>query len=449
MPQDAFKYLFDLALILISTKVFGLFTRRIHLPQVVGALLAGLIFGPAGLGILQETEFLTHLSEIGVIVMMFSAGMETDVKDLKNSGKAGFVVALIGVIIPLAGGTLLGMFFTPEGASSTSMIENVFIGTILTATSVSITVETLTELGKLNCKVGNTILAAALIDDVLGLIVLTIVTSLGGGDENIGFVLLKILLFFIFVGLVALLGRKFFTWYENRTSRNLRRYPILAFVLCLGMAYLAEEVFGVSDIIGAFAAGMIIGSTPKSEYVASKFSPLSYLLLTPIFFANIGIKVVLPDMTTSLIIFTVLLIVIAIATKLIGCGLGAKLVKFTNKESFQVGIGMVCRGEVALIVANKGVAMGIMPPLFFGPIIIMIVACTIFTPIALKLAFRDKDKPAVALKSADGQVIQECEPESPIAKRLEKKRMLDELTHQELDKFYIAEKESGEKDKKS
>ncbi len=439
MPEDAYKYLFDLALILISTKIFGLFTRRAHLPQVVGALIAGLIFGPIGFGLLHETDFLTQLSEIGVIVMMFTAGMETDIKDLKNTGKAGFVVALIGVIVPLGGGTLLGMLFTPEGAASTSMIENIFIGTILTATSVSITVETLTELGKLNCKVGNTILAAALIDDVLGLIVLTVVTSFGGGEENIGIVLLKILLFFVFVALVALLGRKFFTWYEGRTKRNLRRYPILAFVVCLIMAYLAEEVFGVSDIIGAFSAGMIIGSTPKSEYVASKFAPLSYLLLTPIFFANIGIKVVIPDMTVSLVIFTVLLIIIAIVTKLIGCGFGAKIMKFTNKESVQVGIGMVCRGEVALIVANKGVAMGIMPPLFFGPIIIMIVACTIFTPIALKMAFREKNKPAV-LVGANGEVIQECEPESPITKRLEKKRKLEELSHHEMEKLYMEEK---------
>lgn len=449
MPEDSYRYLFDLALILISTKVFGLFTKRIHLPQVVGALLAGLVFGPAGFGILHASDFLTTMSEIGVIVLMFTAGMHTDVKELKNSGKAGFIVALIGVIVPLAGGTLLGMLYTPEGSNDVTLIQHIFIGTILTATSVSITVETLTEMGKLNCKVGNTILAAALIDDVLGLIVLTVVTSVGAGTGGIGIVLLKILLFFVFVGIVAVLASRFFTWYENRTKRNLRRYPVLAFVLCLVMAYVAEEVFGVSDIIGAFAAGVIIGSTPKSEYVSSKFSPLSYLLLTPIFFASIGIKVEIKGMNASVLIFTVLLVLVAIATKLIGCGLGAKLDRFTNKEALQVGIGMVCRGEVALIVANKGASMGLMPDMFFGPVIIMIVCCTIFTPIALKFAFKEKNKNVPAMVDADGETIQECQPESNLTKKLRKVKALDEMTQEQVVKMYIDEKETEENGKKS
>ena len=174
-----YHYLMDLALILLSTKVLGILTKRIQMPQVVGALVAGLILGPAMLNVLSETEFLTQLSELGVIVLMFSAGMGTDIQELKHSGKAGFLVALLGVIVPLVLGTGLAMLADRTGMIETSgFLEDVFIGTILTATSVSITVETLKEIGKLDTKVGNTILAAALIDDVLGLIALTIVSGL-------------------------------------------------------------------------------------------------------------------------------------------------------------------------------------------------------------------------------------------------------------------------------
>ena len=388
---ESYDFLLDVALILLSTKVFGLITQKLQLPQVVGALLAGLIFGPGVLGIVQPSDFLDSVSEIGVIVMMFSAGMTTDVRELKNAGKSGFLVALIGVLVPLAMGTALGFLFAPGESDPSMVLQHVFIGTILTATSVSITVEALKELGKLNSRVGNTILAAALIDDVLGLIVLTIVTSMAGDSVNVWMVLLQILLFFVFVAIVAFLGIKGFTWYENRYKKNLHRFPLLAFVLCLLMAYIAERVFGVADIIGAFAAGVIIANTPRGAYIDSKFQPLSYLLLTPVFFASIGLKVSLPSMTWQILVFALLLVIVAILSKLVGCGLGAKACGYNWHESTQIGLGMACRGEVALIVANKGAAMGLMPDAYFGPIIIMVVVCSIFTPIALKIAFaRDK-----------------------------------------------------------
>lgn len=200
----AYHYLMDLALILLSTKLLGLLTQRFQMPQVVGALLAGLLLGPAGLNILTETEFLSQLSELGVVVLMFSAGMGTDVQELKNSGRAGFWVALLGVIVPLLMGTGLAWGANAVGLiESNNLLEDIFIGTILTATSVSITVETLKEMGKLETKVGNTILAAALIDDVLGLVALTLVSSLAGGGDSILLVLLKIVGFFIFAGVVG------------------------------------------------------------------------------------------------------------------------------------------------------------------------------------------------------------------------------------------------------
>lgn len=389
--METYQFLLDVAVILLSTKVLGLLTRKLQLPQVVGALLAGLIFGPAVLNIIQPTDFLSSLSEIGVIVIMFEAGMSTDIKELKHAGKSGFLVALTGVLVPLGMGTLLGFLFAPGESGPGMILQHVFIGTILTATSVSITVETLKELGKLNTKVGNTILAAALIDDVMGLVVLTIVTSLAGDSVNVAVVLLKIVLFFLFVAVVAFFGVRLITWYENRYQKNLHRFPLLAFVLCLVMAFAAEEVFGVADIIGAFAAGVIVANTPRGAYIESKFQPLSYLLLTPVFFANIGLKVAIPAMSWQIVLFAVLLVAVAILSKLVGCGLGAKACKFSWRESLQVGMGMACRGEVALIVANRGASMGLMPDEYFGPVIIMVVCCAVLTPIALKVAFRAKD----------------------------------------------------------
>lgn len=439
--MESYRFLFDIALILLSTKVFGLITRKLQMPQVVGALVAGLIFGPACLKILQPTDFLTTLSEIGVIVIMFSAGMTTDIKELKNAGKSGFLVAIIGVLVPLGLGTLLGFAFAPADAGPNAVLQHVFIGTILTATSVSITVETLKEIGKLNTKVGNTILAAALIDDVLGLLVLTIVSSMAGENVNILMTLLKILLFFVFVAIMAFLGIKGFTWYENLYKKNLHRYPLLAFVLCLGMAFLAEKIFGVADIIGAFAAGVIIANTPKGAYIDSKFQPLSYLLLTPVYFANIGLKVVIPQMSWQIIVFAVLLVLTAILSKLIGCGLGAKACGYGWRESVQVGLGMACRGEVALIVASKGAAIGLMPDEYFGPIIIMVVCCAVFTPIALKFAFHVRGKQP-ALETAG--------EESSLVERYEETSRIEGLPEEEARKEYFEneEKQSGKKSKK-
>ena len=416
-----YHYLMDLALILLSTKVLGILTKRIQMPQVVGALVAGLILGPAMLNVLSETEFLTQLSELGVIVLMFSAGMGTDIQELKHSGKAGFLVALLGVIVPLVLGTGLAMLADRTGMIETSgFLEDVFIGTILTATSVSITVETLKEIGKLDTKVGNTILAAALIDDVLGLIALTIVSSLSGGQDSIALVLLKIVLFFVFSAVVSFLAHKFFCWLMALwPGRERRRYPVLAFVLCLLMAYCAEEFFGVADITGAYAAGLAVACTPKGTYIQSKYNPLGYLLLTPVFFAAIGINVKLDGVSGGMLAFSVLLLVISVISKLAGCGLGAKLCGFTERESIQVGVGMVCRGEVALIVANRGLSMGVLSSAMMTPVVITVVGGTILTPILLKLVFRGEP--------------QEKLVESRLADRYEKPEQLEDASQQLLD----------------
>ena len=389
MVMEDYSYLISIALILLSTKVLGLFSKVVRLPQVVGALLAGIILGPACLGIVHSTEMLSNLSEIGVIVLMFAAGLETDIDELKRSGKASFLIALIGVLVPLAGGAAVAYFFN-DSTDSNVMLQNIFIGIILTATSVSITVETLKEMGKLSTRAGNAILGAAIIDDILGIIALTVVISMADESVNIGIVLLKILGFFAFTFVAAVGYHYAFKKWTDNSAVKLRRYVVISFVFCLVLAYCAEVFFGVADITGAFFAGLALSGTKKSEYISKRFDTLSYLLLSPIFFAGIGLKVELPKMNGEIVLFTVLLCVVAALTKVIGCGLGAKICKYTSKESLQIGVGMISRGEVALIVANKGEAVGLMSDKFFAPVIIMVVFTTVVTPVLLKLVFKDK-----------------------------------------------------------
>ena len=387
-----YKYLLDLAIILLCTKALGLLTRRVQMPQVVGALLAGLLLGPAGVGILTEQSFLQSVAEIGVVVLMFCAGMETDIKELKACGKASFIIALCGVLVPLAGGFATAYLFNRPGmiesdASASIFLQNIFIGVILTATSVSITVETLKELGKLKTRSGNAILGAAIIDDILGIVALTIVTSISDPSVKIGMVMLKIVGFFVFAAVVGFIFYKLYKNWVDKANKEKHRHTIVAFVFCLLMAYIAEDIFGVADITGAFIAGLIISNVQRSTYLETKFDTLSYLLLSPVFFASIGLKVELPKMSAAIVGFAVALTIVAVLTKVVGCGFGAKICHYKNYQAKRIGIGMISRGEVALIVASKGAALGLLGSAFLGPIIIVVVITTIITPVFLKVVF--------------------------------------------------------------
>ena len=381
--------MFEIAVILLSTKVLGIVTKRFALPQVVGALLAGLLLGPAMLGVLQETTLMDQLAELGVIVLMFNAGLETDLGELKKAGRSAFVIALIGVLVPLAGGFVLASLFNQ---GSEAFLQNVFIGVILTATSVSITVETLKEIGKLSTRSGNAILGAAIIDDVLGIVALTIITSLSGTGANVLLVLVKIAAFFAISVVVWILLHRLVEWWFKRYDRDKRRFVVISFAFCLLYAYLAEELFGVADITGAYIAGLIFAKTPRVTYLQDRFDTLSYTLLSPIFFASIGLKVVLPQMSGTIVLFSVLLILWSVVSKILGCGLGSKLCGYSNQDSLRIGVGMISRGEVALIVANNGIAAGLMKDEFFGPAVLMVIATTILTPILLKVVYHGKEK---------------------------------------------------------
>ncbi len=399
---NEYAYLLQIAIILVATKLLGLVTKRISLPQVVGALAAGIILGPMVLDVVERNSLISNLAELGVIVLMFSAGLETDLEELKKAGLASFVIALFGVLVPLGGGFLLAHFFNTEQDPEMSSLfwQNLFIGVIMTATSVSITVETLKELGVLNSRAGNAILGAAVIDDILGIIALTVIISLGGNSsgekektfgsfagDGILTVFINIVAFFVFAILAAVIYHILFKKWRESSDTNLRRHIIVTFAFCLILSYCAEVLFGVADITGSFVAGLAVSGLRRNEYVVSRFNTLSYMLLSPIFFANIGLAMTLDGLNGTLILFMVLLMIMALLTKVVGCGLGAKIMGYTNKESLQIGVGMISRGEVALIVASKGAAVGLMSDKYMTPIVIMVVFTTIITPILLKFVF--------------------------------------------------------------
>lgn len=387
------KFLFDLSIILLCTKLFGLVTRKVQMPQVVGALLAGIILGPACLGIVSETDFISKLAELGVIVLMFQAGFESDFKELKKCGKASLLIALLGILVPLAGGFLLGMIFNNDGSifiiSNKKFLENIFIGLVLTATSVSITVETLQEMGKLKTSSGVAIMSAAVIDDIIGIILLTVITSFNNPSIHIGLVLLRILIFLLFSILIGFIARELFSILIAQHGAK-KRIAVFAFSFCLILSFLAEEYFGIANITGAYIAGMVFSNLYHLEYIESKIDTLSFMLLSPVFFASIGIGITLESTDARLMLFTIALVIIAIMTKISGCSLGAELCGYDKEESLQIGIGMVSRGEVALIIANKGAILGLLSKQYFTPIVIMVIVTTLVTPILLKLAFSNR-----------------------------------------------------------
>lgn len=387
--MDSYRYLLDIALILLSTKVFGLFTRRLRMPSVVGALVAGIILGPAVLNIVQPSNLISSLSEIGVIILMFGAGLETSIMDLKKAGLKAFFIATMGVIVPLIAGYIVGGFYN---VGPQAWLGNLFLGVILTATSVGITVETLKEMKCLSTESGNAILAAAVIDDVLGIVCLTLVTGMADSSVDIGIVMLKILLFIVFAIVAGIILHKAFEWWFVHDARGgLQRYSITSFAFALLMAYAAERFFGVADITGSFVAGLIISGTSQCSYVTKRIGTVSYMLITPIFFASIGLKLEPIHFTTQIVILMLILCFIACITKIIGCGLGALICRYSKTQSIRIGCGMISRGEVALIVANKGIALGLMPSLFVTPTLICVVFTTIVTPILLKVVYQRKE----------------------------------------------------------
>ena len=405
--MELYEIFMDLALIILAAECFGLIAKKLKAPQVVGQIIAGLIIGPTVLGLVHTSDFIGAMAEIGVMLIMFSAGLETNLRDLMKTGLLALLVACVGVFVPLVGGYFLYSFYHFGGLTeigSPEFYESLFIGTIMTATSVGITVQVLKEMGKVKTRVGTLILSAAIIDDIIGIVVLTFVISLAGGSDSAGGiadiinknmgdvakVIVNVLLFFVFTILSGILIYKIFKVLNKRYPHH-RRLPIFGLAFAMLMAFCAEKLFGIADITGAYAAGIILCSLKDSDYVAEKMDISSYMIFGPIFFVNIGLKTQLDSLDSNLMVFAVLFVIVALITKVIGCGGVAKLAKYNWNDSLKVGIGMMTRGEVALIVASKGLSAGIMDQKYFAPVILLIICSSIVSPILLKVLFK-KDK---------------------------------------------------------
>jgi len=379
------EFILYLLLILIATKIVGNLSVRLGQPSVLGKLIIGIILGPAVLGWIENNDFIHYFSEIGVLLLMFLAGLETDLDQLKKNWKAAFAVAIIGIILPFIGGFGIGELF---GLNTT---YSLFIGLLLCATSVSITVQVLKDMNKLNSPKGSTILGAAVVDDVLVVVLLAVMTSfLGTGDEvSLGLLIGKKVIFFIGV----LLAGAFLVPQMLKILSKLKvTEPVvsIALVICFAFVYFAD-ILGMAGIIGAFAAGIAISQTNFKHTVESKVEPIAYAVFVPVFFVSIGLNVSFSGIGSQ-IGFIVALVIVAILTKLVGGAIGAKLTGFKNRSSLIIGAGMVSRGEVALIIAATGLQESLLLPEYFTAIVVVIIATTLFAPPLLKYLIQGESK---------------------------------------------------------
>lgn len=441
-------FVFALGLIMLATKLCGMLLRRLGLPQVLGYIIAGILIGPAVFGLIggesgggaligfdggtpvawslvyleaftQDGGTYTVLdvfSKIGVILIMFSAGLETNMDDLKKTGLTATIVAVVGVAAPLILGLLVSLPFIFTGVipGFESVIQGVFVGTILTATSVAITVSVLKELGKINTKIGTTLVSAAIIDDVIGMVVLSVVTSLAtsgaAGAELVGFdwfkaqwwgTIIMIVAFFV-VAIGVGIGLHFlFAWMDKKWP-NTHRLPILSVAVCFIYAVIAEEVFGVADITGAYLAGVVMSTVNRmASYTDKKVEINSYMIFGPVFFASIGMKMNFGGLFGEgggwLILLAFLFVLVGLMGKVIGCGAVIKCKKGTWREAGIAGVGMMARGEVALIVTQKGIEAGIISDSFMIMTVLLILFSSILTPVLLKQFFRGHKESEEAL----------------------------------------------------
>ncbi len=385
--MEAYSVFRDLAIIIIFAKLFGILARKCKAPQVVGEIIAGLLIGPSILGLVQQTDFLVEMAEIGVVLLMFSAGLETDLKELLKTGPVALAIACAGVFVPLLGGTLFYMgFYGTAPIGSEKFYTAIFMGVIMTATSVSITVQSLKEMGKLKGKVGTTILSAAIIDDVIGIIVLTFVIGFKSPDTNPAGVVISTGLFFVMAFVVGFIVYKIFKKLDERYPHT-QRIPILSLALCFGFAYAAERYFGIADITGAYVAGIVLCSIQDSSYIDQKMEISSYMIFGPIFFAGIGFKTSIDHLSGSMLLFSLGFVLVALICKIVGCGLMAKICRFRTPDCLKIGVGMMTRGEVALIVAQKGLSVGLLGAEYFTAVILLIMVSSISTPVILKLLY--------------------------------------------------------------
>src|SRR5690606_3360385 len=398
---SGFYFLFELALIIFAVKLMGHLSTKIGQPSVFGKLLVGIILGPSLLGIIHPNELIGELAEVGVILLMFLAGLETDLKEFKKNAFASTSVAIGGVVLPFLGGVGLSMLF---GFDTT---VSIYLGVLLVATSVSISVQTLRELGKLKSREGVTILGAAVLDDVLGIIILSAVLGLSAGSAagagGIGAILILLVKIAVFFVLAIAIGYFVLPKLLKLFQRFQVSQTVLAFgvIVALLFAYMGE-LFGVAGIVGSYICGLMLSLTPQSEEMTHKVETFSYPFFVPFFFVNIGLVANFREFNTEILWFSVLLAIVAILGKIFGCAIGAKVAKFNTSSSFGIGAGMVARGEVGLIIAMIGIERGIISNDLFSSAIIVVIATTLVTPPLIKLLMKGDSSTQVSDQKSVG-----------------------------------------------
>lgn len=395
--------LLPLALILLSTKLLSLLGRKLGLPQVVGMLIAGILLGLIKLipnqNVFSDTtlEGLNFLAKIGVILIMFSAGIETDLNQFKKTGFPSVVITSLGVIFPVAFGFIVAAAFNGgfENMTQHQVLSNLFYGVILAATSVSITVAALKELGKLNTKVGTSIISAAILDDIIGIILLSLCSSLdkGGDLSQIGITIGMMVAYF--AAAIALgFGLRFFMKWMSKKYPHSRRLPIFSFAVCFFYAFAAEKWFNVADITGAYIAGLMLSGVGEATYIDQKIETSNYMIFAPVFFATIGINADFTTISAAMVGFGLVYVLVGMLGKVIGCGIGSLMCRYSFMDSLRVGIGMMVRAEVVLVSAQKGIEDGMVDPNIMPFILILIIVTSILTPLLLKITYkRDSNVP--------------------------------------------------------
>lgn len=404
--MEYYLVLLPIALLLITSKLFMKLCSKFNMPAVIGMLIAGVVVGLInyipGQTILNETSMtgIGFFAQIGVILIMFSAGLATDLKQIKMIGGPAVVITMAGVIVPMGLGFLVATLCNGgfSALNSDTLLTNLFYGTILTATSVSVSVATLRELGKLNSKVGNTIVAAAILDDIVGIIVLSVILAMKSSGTaqtvNPWLVILKMALFFVIIALIASWVSKIFHTLDVKYPHH-RLIPILSMSICFLIAYASEHWFGIADITGAYIVGLILSTNPDWKYIDRKAEILGYMIFVPLFFGNIGLSTKFSTLNVNMLLFGALFIIAGMLGKVIGCGGAALLCRYNLRDSFKVGVGMMARAEVALVTAQKGVEYNIIDNSIMPFIVLLIIITSFITPIALEIAYRKDKKPAV------------------------------------------------------
>lgn len=382
-----------LAIIIFFSKILSLIFSKIKLPPVLSIILLGLIAGPTGFNIIKiefDKNILEFFSEMGVVLLLFLAGIETDIEQIKKSGKNATFIALGGVIIPLLIGFFLTYFFTHDVLTSSIM------GLILTATSVSVSVMTLIDLNKLKTVEGNIIINSAIIDDIVGIILLSIFFAVsgakGGGFSTIIFSFIGMLIYFTSVFLIGIFIIPFISKLIAKYNQFVLVLPF-AFFIILSYAFFAEK-FEIAAITGAYFAGVFFSRTQLKQTIEEGINTIAHTLFIPVFFFFIGFQTDLSSFNLSFLPYVALFVVTAFVGKLIGAGGTAKMLGFNWIRSLRIGSGMIPRGEVALIIAT--LALHTENPFIsekeFSAVIIVVILTTFVTPFLLKLGFFEKNK---------------------------------------------------------